>query len=125
MFFQPLVRLYFFLSLSLSLMVSDTVFKLSIFVLIILSISLLNLKHIAIVFKKFLPTLFFFPIMLVIYMLFSLLLTDASIFQTIKDALMALIKFSLMIISMNFYLQLSTSENPHKCFKKFLVKCEY
>ena len=111
MFIQPLVRLYFFLSLSLSLMVSDTVFKLSIFVLIILSISLLNLKHIAIVFKKFLPTLFFFPIMLVIYMLFSLLLTDASIFQTIKDALMALIKFSLMIISMNFYLQLSTSEN--------------
>ena len=59
MFIQPLVRLYFFLSLSLSLMVSDTVFKLSIFVLIILSISLLNLKHIAIVFKKFLPTLFF------------------------------------------------------------------
>jgi hypothetical protein len=100
-------------------MISDTIFKLSIFVLIILSISLLNFKHIAIVFKKFLPTLFFFPIMLVIYILFSLLLTDASIFQTIKEALIALIKFSLMIISMNFYLQLSTSENLINALRSF------
>ncbi len=125
MFIQPLVRLYFFLSLSLSLMISDTIFKLSIFGLIIILISLFNLRHVDIVFKKFLPALFFFPIMLVIYILFSFLLTDSTIIQSTKEALIALIKFSLMIISMNFYLELSTSENLINAFRSFWLNTNF
>ena len=87
--------------------------------IVILFIALKNTKLIPIVIRKYIPTLFFFPIMLFIYILFSYILTDSTIYQTISEAFNAFIKFSFMIISMNFYLELSSAENLIKSLKSF------
>ena len=87
--------------------------------IVILFIALKNTKLIPIVIRKYLPTLFFFPIMLFIYILFSYILTDSTIYQTISEAFNAFIKFSFMIISMNFYLELSSAENLIKSLRSF------
>jgi len=90
--------------------------------IVILIIALKNTKLIPIVVRKYLPTLFFFPIMLFIYILFSYILTDSTIYQTISEAFNAFIKFSFMIISMNFYLELSSAENLIKSLRSFWAR---
>ncbi len=90
--------------------------------IVILFIALKNTKLIPIVIRKYLPTLFFFPIMLFIYILFSYILTDSTIYQTISEAFNAFIKFSFMIISMNFYLELSSAENLIKSLRSFWAR---
>ena len=57
--------------------------------------------------------------MLIIYILFSYVLTDSTIYQTISEAFNAFIKFSFMIISMNFYLELSSAENLIRSLRSF------
>ncbi|MEC9437369.1 MAG: energy-coupling factor transporter transmembrane component T [Candidatus Neomarinimicrobiota bacterium] len=122
MFSHPIVNLYFFLALSLSLMLTSSFLQLMIYGIIILFIALKNTKLIPIVIHKYLPTLFFFPIMLIIYILFSYVLTDSTIYQTISEAFNAFIKFSFMIISMNFYLELSSAENLIKSLRSFWAR---
>ena len=90
--------------------------------IVILFIALKNTKLIPIVIRKYIPTLFFFPIMLFIYILFSYILTDSTIYQTISEAFNAFIKFSFMIISMNFYLELSSAENLIKSLRSFWAR---
>ena len=119
MFTHPIVNLYFFLALSLSLMLTSSFLQLMNYGIVILFIALKNTKLIPIVIRNYLPTLFFFPIMLFIYILFSYILTDSTIYQTISEAFNAFIKFSFMIISMNFYLELSSAENLIKSLKSF------
>lgn len=122
MFSHPIVNLYFFLALSLSLMLGNSILHLAVYGIVILLIALKNTKLIPIVIRKYLPTLFFFPIMLFIYILFSYVLTDSALYQTISEAFNAFIKFSFMIISMNFYLELSSSENLIKSLRSFWSK---
>ena len=122
MFSHPIVNLYFFLALSLSLMLGNSILHLAVYGIVILLIALKNTKLIPIVIRKYLPTLFFFPIMLFIYILFSYVLTDSTLYQTISEAFNAFIKFSFMIISMNFYLELSSSENLIKSLRSFWSK---
>lgn len=119
MFTHPIVNLYFFLALSLSLMLASSFLQLMTYGIVILFIALKNTKLIPIVIRKYLPTLFFFPIMLFIYILFSYILTDSTIYQTISEAFNAFIKFSFMIISMNFYLELSSAENLIRSLRSF------
>ena len=119
MFIHPIVNLYFFLALSLSLMLASSFLQLMTYGIVILFIALKNTKLIPIVIRKYLPTLFFFPIMLFIYILFSYILTDSTIYQTISEAFNAFIKFSFMIISMNFYLELSSAENLIRSLRSF------
>jgi energy-coupling factor transporter transmembrane protein EcfT len=122
MFTHPIVNLYFFLALSLSLMLTSSFLQLMNYGIVILIIALKNTKLIPIVVRKYLPTLFFFPIMLFIYILFSYILTDSTIYQTISEAFNAFIKFSFMIISMNFYLELSSAENLIKSLRSFWAR---
>tara|TARA_B100001996_G_scaffold37147_1_gene27457 strand:+ start:722 stop:1447 length:726 start_codon:yes stop_codon:yes gene_type:complete len=122
MFTHPIVNLYFFLALSLSLMLTSSFLQLMNYGIVILFIALKNTKLIPIVIRKYLPTLFFFPIMLFIYILFSYILTDSTIYQTISEAFNAFIKFSFMIISMNFYLELSSAENLIKSLRSFWAR---
>lgn len=122
MFTHPIVNLYFFLALSLSLMLASSFLQLMNYGIVILIIALKNTKLIPIVIRKYLPTLFFFPIMLFIYILFSYILTDSTIYQTISEAFNAFIKFSFMIISMNFYLELSSAENLIKSLRSFWAR---
>jgi len=122
MFTHPIVNLYFFLALSLSLMLASSFLQLMNYGIVILFIALKNTKLIPIVIRKYLPTLFFFPIMLFIYILFSYILTDSTIYQTISEAFNAFIKFSFMIISMNFYLELSSAENLIKSLRSFWAR---
>ncbi|MED5433993.1 MAG: energy-coupling factor transporter transmembrane component T [Candidatus Neomarinimicrobiota bacterium] len=122
MFTHPIVNLYFFLALSLSLMLASSFLQLMNYGIVILIIALKNTKLIPIVVRKYLPTLFFFPIMLFIYILFSYILTDSTIYQTISEAFNAFIKFSFMIISMNFYLELSSAENLIKSLRSFWAR---
>ena len=122
MFTHPIVNLYFFLALSLSLMLTSSFPQLMNYGIVILFIALKNTKLIPIVIRKYIPTLFFFPIMLFIYILFSYILTDSTIYQTIGEAFNAFIKFSFMIISMNFYLELSSAENLIKSLRSFWAR---
>lgn len=103
-------------------MLASSFLQLMTYGIVILFIALKNTKLIPIVVRKYLPTLFFFPIMLFIYILFSYILTDSTIYQTISEAFNAFIKFSFMIISMNFYLELSSAENLIKSLRSFWAR---
>ena len=103
-------------------MLASSFLQLMTYGIVILFIALKNTKLIPIVIRKYLPTLFFFPIMLFIYILFSYVLTDSTIYQTISEAFNAFIKFSFMIISMNFYLELSSAENLIKSLRSFWAR---
>ena len=103
-------------------MLASSFLQLMTYGIVILFIALKNTKLIPIVIRKYLPTLFFFPIMLFIYILFSYILTDSTIYQTISEAFNAFIKFSFMIISMNFYLELSSAENLIKSLRSFWAR---
>ena len=119
---NPIVRLYFYLMLSFAFILSDSLISISILSIVTISIAVKNRHHIPKVISAYLPTVFFFPMVLVMYVIFSQLLSDLSIMDSIKSATKAFSRFSLMIISMNFYLVNSSSERLIDAFRSVWVK---
>ncbi|MEO2185593.1 MAG: hypothetical protein ABGX30_03365, partial [bacterium] len=96
MFAHPLVNLWFFLGFSFSLLTSFTYGEWGIHLFIIISIAWINKAHIHRVGIRLKPFLFYFPVMILLYVLFSLLLTDNSLSIILMEAIIGFLKLTMM-----------------------------
>ena len=122
MFNHPIVQLYFYLSLSMVLVFSPSVYSLWPFTFLFIIISLYNKSVIKKIINNFISMLFFLPFMLVIYLLISLIFTQMTFIESTEYALLAFLKFSLIVLLMNFYLETASSENLIISFRSLWVK---
>ncbi len=122
MFNHPIVQLYFYLSLSMVLVFSPSVYSLWPFAFLFIIISLYNKSVIKKIINNFISMLFFLPFMLVIYLLISLIFTQMTFIESTEYALLAFLKFSLIVLLMNFYLETASSENLIISFRSLWVK---
>ena len=60
--------------------------------------------------------------MLIIYITISLIFSQITFFEAIKNALLAVLKFSLIILLMNFYLNTASSEKLIISIRSIWVK---
>ena len=122
MFKHPIVQLYFYLSISLLLVFSTSIHSLWPFGFFLLIISLYNKKIILKVAIRLLSAVIFFPLMLIIYLAISIFFTEMTIYESLKGAFLAFLKFSIIIVLMNFYLETASSENLIISLRSFWVK---
>jgi len=108
---HPLVNLWFFLSYSFSLLLSTTYFGLGIFLLIFLVILWLNKKYFIQVLHHLKPNIYYFPIMIILYFIFSLLLTDNTLGIILNEAIFGCLKLFLMVGAMMFFFESTQNQD--------------
>ena len=127
---HPLVNLWFFLGYSFSLLLSTTYFGLGIYFLIFLVIIWLNKKYFIQVLQGLKPIVYYFPIMIILYFIFSLFLTDNTLGIILNEAIFGCLKLFLMVGAMMFFFESTQSQDiviiarsiwvrlnkPWKCF---------
>ena len=104
MFNNSFVNLVYFLGFSISMLLTKTYFGWGIHFIIFLVTALFYLKSIYIIKNGLKPLLYYFPLMLLFYIGFSLLLTNNSIYQIINEAFFGFIKLILMVSVMTLFL---------------------
>ena len=102
---HPLVNLWFFLSYSFSLLLSTTYFGLGIYLLIFLVIIWLNKKYFIQVLQGLKPIVYYLPIMIILYFIFSLFLTDNTLGIILNEAIFGCLKLFLMVGAMMFFFE--------------------
>ena len=102
---HPLVNLWFFLSYSFSLLFSTNYFGLGIHFLIFLVIIWLNKKYFIQVLQGLKPIVYYFPIMIILYFIFSLFLTDNTLGIILNEAIFGCLKLFLMVGTMMFFFE--------------------
>ena len=102
---HPLVNLWFFLGYSFSLLLSTTYFGLGIYLLIFLVIIWLNKKYFIQVLQGLKPIVYYFPIMIILYFIFSLFLTDNTLGIILNEAIFGCLKLFLMVGAMMFFFE--------------------
>ena len=122
MFKQPIVKLYFFFCFSIAVLMTNNYQEWLIY-FIILIITILSYKtSILDIFSNLKPILYYFPMMLFFYLVFSFFLTDNSINQIINEAFFGFIKIILMISAMSLFFKKSDSENFVNIFRSIWIK---
>lgn len=111
MFKHPIVNLYFFLSVSLALVFSNSISSLMVFSALLTFIFILNNQFTLKAIKRFLATIFFLPFMLIFYIAISLFFTQMTIFESMSNAFFAFSKLSIIMLLMNIYMEMSSAEN--------------
>ena len=111
MFKHPLANLWFFLGFSFSLLTSNTIEKWIMNCLLFIIIAWVNKEHIRQVIFRLKPFIFYFPIMLILYFLFSLLLTDNATNIIFNEAMVGFFKFILMVGAMMFFFESTPSQD--------------
>ena len=86
MFNNSFVNLVYFLGFSISMLLTKTYFGWGIHFIIFFVTALFYLKSIYTIKNGLKPLLYYFPLMLIFYIGFSLLLTNNSIYQIINEA---------------------------------------
>ncbi len=102
---HPLVNLWFFLGYSFSLLLSTTYFGLGIYFLIFLVIIWLNKKYFIQVLQGLKPIVYYLPIMIILYFIFSLFLTDNTLGIILNEAIFGCLKLFLMVGAMMFFFE--------------------
>ena len=108
---HPLVNLWFFLGYSFSLLLSTTYFGLGIYFLIFLVIIWLNKKYLVQVLQGLKPIVYYFPIMIILYFIFSLFLTDNTLGIILNEAIFGCLKLFLMVGTMMFFFESTQSQD--------------
>jgi len=108
---HPLVNLWFFLSYSFSLLLSTTYFGLGIYFLIFLVIIWLNKKYFIQVLQGLKPIVYYFPIMIILYFIFSLFLTDNTLGIILNEVIFGCLKLFLMVGAMMFFFESTQSQD--------------
>ena len=122
MFKQPIVKLYFFFCFSIAVLMTSNYQEWLIY-FIILIITILSYKtSILDIFSNLKPILYYFPMMLFFYLVFSFFLTDNSINQIINEAFFGFIKIILMISAMSLFFKSSDSEDFVNILRSMWVK---
>lgn len=119
---HPLVNLWFFLGFSVSLLNTESYEGWAIHLAVALVLAQFNRSFFPTVLKQIKPFLFYFPIMLIFYVGFSLLLTDASIGHITNEAFFGLIKLTLMVGAMMFCLESMPSQDMVTIGRSIWVK---
>ena len=105
MFKDPFVNLIYFLSFSISMILTSNYLGWIIHFLIFFITILFYLKSISSIIKGLKPLLYYFPLMLFFYVVFSLLLTNNSFAQIINEAFFGFIKLIVMVGAMTIFLE--------------------
>ena len=108
---HPLVNLWFFLSYSFSLILSTTYFGLGIYLLIFLVILWLNKKYFMQVLHRLKPIIYYFPIMIILYFIFSLFLTDNTLGIILNEAFFGCLKLFFMMGAMMLFFESTQSQD--------------
>ena len=108
---HPLVNLWFFLGYSFSLLLSTTYFGLGIYLLIFLVIIWLNKKYFIQVLQGLKPIVYYLPIMIILYFIFSLFLTDNTLGIILNEAIFGCLKLFLMVGAMMFFFESTQSQD--------------
>ena len=108
---HPLVNLWFFLGYSFSLLLSTTYFGMGIYFLIFLVIIWLNKKYFIQVLQGLKPIVYYFPIMIILYFIFSLFLTDNTLGIILNEAIFGCLKLFLMVGTMMFFFESTQSQD--------------
>ena len=109
MFRNPLVRICFYLSFSLTVLMNQTVLILGIGVIIFFGLLYLNRNLFPEVLVRITPFFRFFPYMAVLYVGFSILLTTATMSEILIEIGFASLKILLMVSIMALYIEQSYS----------------
>jgi len=119
---QPIVKLYFFFCFSIAVLISSNYQEwLIYFIILIITIIAYKTSMLNII-SNLKPILYYFPMMLFFYLIFSFLLTDNSIEQNINEAFFGFIKIILMISAMSLFFKSSDSENFVNIFRSMWIK---
>ena len=110
MFKHPIVNLYFFLSVSIALVFSNSISSLILFSALLALIFVINNQFALKAIKKFLATIFFLPFMLIFYIAISLFFTQMTFFESMHNAFFAFSKLSIIMLLMNIYMEMSSAE---------------
>ena len=122
MFKQPIVNLYFFLCFSMAVLMITNYQEWLIYFIVLITSILIHKKSILGILLKLKPILYYFPVMLIFYLLFSFLLTDNSIKQILNEAFFGFIKILLMISAMAFFFKSTDSEDFINIFRSIWSK---
>ena len=109
MFRNPLVRICFYLSFSLTVLMNQTVLILGIGVIIFFGLLYLNRNLFPEVLVRITPFFRFFPYMAVLYVGFSILLTTATMSEILIEIGFVSLKILLMVSIMALYIEQSLS----------------
>ena len=108
---HPLVNLWFFLGYSFSLLFSTTYFGLGIYFLIFLVIIWINKKYFIQVLQGLKPIVYYLPIMIILYFIFSLFLTDNTLGIILNEAIFGCLKLFLMVGAMMFFFESTQNQD--------------
>ena len=108
---HPLVNLWFFLGYSFSLLLSTTYFGLGIYFLIFLVIIWLNKKYFIQVLQGLKPIVYYLPIMIILYFIFSLFLTDNTLGIILNEVIFGCLKLFLMVGAMMFFFESTQNQD--------------
>ena len=108
---HPLVNLWFFLGFSTSLLFTETYLVWFYHFIVFFTIVIYNYKISSLIISKIKSYIYYFPIMLFLYMLFSLLLTDNSIQLIIYEAIYGFCRLILMVATMMYFFEITPNKD--------------
>ena len=119
---HPLISLWFFLGFSISVLMTKSYMGLGLHLGIIVSIAITNRFPLKVIIQRVKLFIFYFPVMLGMYVGFALLLTDTSLFLIVNEAFFGLVKLTLMVGAMIFYLESIPSNDMVTLVRSIWVK---
>ena len=122
MFKHPLVNLWFFLGFSISLLITVTYIGWSAHGVLLLLIAGLNRKLIPKILPRLKPFIFYFPVMLIFYTGFSMMLTDNPIQIIINEGIFGFLKLTLMVFAMMIFIESTPSQDIVNLARSIWVK---
>ena len=108
---HPLVNLWFFLGFSTSLLFTDTYLDWFFHLMIFFTILIYNYRISPLIISKIKPYIYYFPIMLFLYILFSLFLTDNSLQVIIYEAIYGFFRLVLMLSAMIYFFEITPNKD--------------
>jgi len=122
MFKHPLVNLWFVLGFSISLLITVTYIGWSAHGVLLLLIAGLNRKLIPKILPRLKPFIFYFPVMLIFYTGFSMMLTDNPIQIIISEGIFGFLKLTLMVFTMMIFIESTPSQDIVNLARSIWVK---
>ena len=108
---HPLVNLWFFLGFSTSLLFTETYLGWFYHFMVFCTIVIYNYRISPLIISKIKPFIYYFPVMLILYIFFSLLLTDNSIQLIIYEALYGFCRLILMVATMMYFFEITPNKD--------------
>ena len=119
---HPLVNLWFFLGFSTSLLFTKTYIGWILYLIIFLIVVVYNYKLLPLIISKIKPYLYYFPTMLLLYILFSLLLTDNTLQVIILEAINGFFRLLLMVTNMIYFFEITPNKDIVILLRSIWVK---